>query len=427
MQASSVEISPQQIVKAEPLRPERFVSLMLGTFIWVGVLVFFSALISDYPSRLLWGSFFTNVLFWVGISVGGVMICPIVQIVRATWAAPVRRIAEAHVAFLPWAYALLMLTYFGRHELYPWANSPMPGREWWMQPGFVYVRFAILFALFFLFLYQFVRISLRSDIGYAREIAPDMAQWKGRLYASLTKGWQGIGIEAPILQRRMSILAPLAVVFYALVWTLFATEMIMSMDTVWYSNMFGGFEFLGNVYMGWAAIVVWVVFLAKQSPVLHSLVGRRQFWDLGMLMLGFCMLWGYTFFSQFLPQWYGNLPEETQWLILRSREFPWQPWGYAVLCCSFVVPFILLLSEDIKKNPKTLAVVAYIIFLGLWLERFVVVMPQLSPSYVPIGFVDLGIFIGMFGLYATSIIGFLKKYPIVAASHPQLQGETKSW
>jgi len=426
MHVEPLRIDIQESVDAGSFSSSRLLSGLCLVFIAIGIVVFAWAYASDYPNDILWGSYFINILFWMGLGVGAVMTTTIFQIVRATWAVPVRRVAEAHLAFIPWAFGLFFLTYFGKEHLYPWANKPMPGREWWMQPDFVYLRFLVLFAVLGYLLYRYVRHSLRSDVGYVREKASDNKRWRGPLCHFLSKNWDG---DREILnaQRRMSILAPVVVIAYTLIWTLFATELLMSIDYVWYSNMFGGFQFLGNIYMGWAAIAVWALYLTGKSEVFSKILSRRQLWDLGMLMLGFCMLWGYTFFAQFLVHWYGNLPEDTQFLIVRLREFPWKPVAYLTFSCAFIIPFILLLSEDVKKTPKTLIGVACIIFIGVWLEKYMLVMPQLRPDMIPFGFVDIGLFLGMAGVYGLSVQGFLNKFPIITVSHPQASNETKSW
>jgi len=426
MHVEPLKIDIQESVDAGSFPCSAGLNKLFIFLIVVGVVSFLWASLSSYPADLLWGSYFVNILFWMGLGVGALMTTTIFQIVRATWAVPIRRIAEAHIAFVPWAFGLFFLTYFGKEHLYPWANFPMPGREWWMQPDFVYARFLILFFLFTYLLYRFTRHSLRSDIGFVREKASDSNKWRGSLYHSLSKNWGGEQ-ETLQAQKRMSVLAPIVVACYALLWTLFSTELFMSMDTIWYSNMFGGFQFLGNIYMGWAAIAVWSIYLAGKSTVFSKILSRRQLWDLGMLMLGFCMLWGYTFFAQFLVQWYGNLPEDTQFLIVRMREFPWKPLAYVTFSCAFVIPFILLLSEDIKKTPKALIGVCCIIFLGVWLEKFMLVMPQLRPETIPFSLVDIGLFLGMAGVYGLCIQGFLNKFPIITVSHPQTSNDTKSW
>ncbi len=393
----------------------------------IGVIVFFAALWSDYPDKLLWGTYYSSLIFWMGLSVGAVMTGVIFQIVRALWAVPIRRVGEAHIGFLPWAYFLLLATYFGKDHLFPWATAPMPGREWYMQPNFVYARFAVIFLLFFYLLYRFVRHSLRSDLGIVREHGKDKELWRGNIYRILTKGWGDDQEEVIHAQKRMTFLAPIVVACYAIVWTLFSTEMLMSMDTIWFSNMFGGFEFLANIYTAWAMIAVISFYLANRHAEFGKNLKRRQLWDLGMLTFGFAMLWGYTFFSQFLPQWYGNMPEETQWLIVRTRELPWKSLGYVTFACAFVIPFIVLLSQDVKKNPRAFRIVACIIFLGVWLEKYMVIMPQLSPGSIPLGIVDIGIFMGFMGIYILSIKGCLETFPFMTVSHPQARGDIKCW
>ncbi|MCB0331688.1 MAG: hypothetical protein KDD70_18580 [Bdellovibrionales bacterium] len=419
-------IDLQAALNAKPINMGEAVRSIALLFVSIGVVVFFWALFSSYPDKLLWGTYFVSLLFWMGLSVGMVMTTAIFQIVRALWAVPIRRVAEAHISFLPWAFALWAMTYFGKEHLYPWANAPMPGREYWMEPNFVYLRFGILFFGFFALLRYFTRLSLRSDVGVAREHAEDKDRWQGLVYKYLTKDWKGEP-EIRSLQVRMSYLAPVLVVCYAVLWTLFATEMICGMDTIWFSNMFGGFEFLANIYTAWAMLAVLSCYIAGRHTEFGRNLKHRQLWDLGMLTFGFCMLFGYTFFSQFLPQWYGNMPEETQWMMLRTRELPWKSLGYVCFACAFILPFVLLLSRDIKRNPRTFTVVACIIFLGIWLEKYMVVMPQLSPDAIPFGFVDIGIFLGFFGLYLLSISKFLRTYPFMTFSHPQARGDVKSW
>lgn len=425
MHTEPLHINFQEVVATGPFAKEKRITTLCWLCVLFGTITFFGALFSPYPNELVWGSYYTSFLFWMGLAVGAVMTTVIVQIVRATWVVPVRRIAEAHIAFLPWAFFLFLGTYAGKEYLFPWAREPMPGREYWMEPNFVYARFTVLFLLFFYLLYRYTRNSLRSDIGSLREETGE--KWQGGLYARLVSGWNGSSEEIISAQKTMSFMAPIVVVCYALVWTLFATEMLGGMDTIWFSNMLGGFEFLGNIYMGWAVIGVIGIYLAKNNEIYAKIIGRRQLWDLGMLCFGFCMLWGYTFFSQFLPQWYGNLPEETQWLIVRTRDFPWKPLGYLTFSCAFVIPFVTLLSQDTKKNPTTFTMIAGVIFTGLWLEKYMFVMPQLSPDSIPFGLVDVGIFVGMLGIYGLSVQGFLTRFPIITVSHPQARNDVKSW
>ncbi len=423
MHSEAVNINIEEVIQTRPIQPETFTRKIMWTALSVAFLIFFVAW-GDSPKHM-WGVFLVNVSFWFGLSLGGVMLTVIFQIVRATWCAPIRRIAEANVAFLPYAYMAFLMTYFGKEELYPWARGPMPGREWWMQPDFVYARFAVLFGLLVILMTRYVNMSLRGDVGLVKERTAEKHHWLHWPYGFLTLNWRGSEIEIPALQNKMSWNAPLIVIAYAVVVSLFSFEMMMGMDTIWYSNMFGGFQFLGNIYMSWAMTIILAVYFAAKSPAYNRTLSKSQLWDLGKLTYGFCMLWGYTFFSQYLPQWYGNMPEETQWLILRTKEYPWKPVAWIVFAMCFIIPFILLLSEDLKKTPPALATVACIVLGGIWMERYVVIMPQLFPGSLPFGVIEVALFIGFFAAYFLSVTSFMSKYPYIPVSHPQSSGLIK--
>ncbi len=424
MHTEPLNIDVQKVIDAGPLHPKLSLQRICRVLALVGFTVLIVGMIIGNPQHV-WGVYYVNTLYWMGLAAGAVMTTVIMQIVRAKWSPPVRRLAEANIAYLPWAFFFLLFSFLGKEVLFPWARGEMPGREWWMEPGFAYTRNVLSFLLLYLLMLRFVSWSLRGDIGVARDKASTKDHWRGWIYAKLSKDWKGAEEEVIPLQRKMSYLAPVIVVVYALVYTFFTTEMVVGMDTIWFSNMFGGFQFLGNIFMGWAFTALLAIYCAKNYPAYDKTLQRRQTWDLGMLMLGFSMLWAYTFFAQFLPQWYSNMPEETQWLIQRTRIAPWKHVGWLTFTCCFIIPFVMLLSEDIKKNPKTLSIVAVIAMIGLWLEKYVIVMPQLFPNSVPLALFDVIVTLGFAGLYGLCILSFLKRYPFIPVSHPLTFGSNR--
>ncbi len=420
-----LNINIDEVMAEKPIQIPAPTFKFLWVLVFVGVATFFTGLIG-FDHKYVWGVYYINLLFWMGLALGGVIISCIVQIVRAKWAPPVRRIAEANAGFLPWAYLLFLVSYAGKGKLFPWANAPMPGREWWMQPDFVYARFAILLFILFAFMCRYVKNSLRSDIGVLRERHLD--NWTGQIYAEIAKNWRGSDVEVKDIQVRLSRRAPLIILLYAIIYSMFAFEMVMSMDTIWYSNMFGGFFFVGNVYMGWAMLTLLTIYFMNKSAAFAKTLSTQQFWDLGKLTMGFAILWGYLFFSQYLPQWYGNMPEESQWMLLRTRGL-WMPVSYTVLAMCFIFPLIWLISEDVKKTPWAFSTVCCVVLLGVWLEKYVIVMPQLSPGHIPLldfPFMEIGITVGFMGVYGLSIVNFMRKYPFIPVSHPLTAG-SRDW
>lgn len=422
--ANYVKVNAQEVLATQPIAPGKRLRIFFYAALTIGAIaLFFGGIFAD-PAKF-WGSFYVSTLFWMGLSFGGLVTVLIFQIVRAKWSATFRRLAEANIYFVPWACLALLCTYLGKDYLFAWGDKPMPGREWWMQAEFVYARFTIMF-VFLLYLFnKFVTYSLRNDAGYISE-TEYKENWKSALVPRFLKNWQGSEQEIKKNQVKMSCMAPFIVFVYVVVYSLFAFEMIMGSDSLWYSNMFGGFNFIGNISMGWASLALMVIYLARNNENFAKVVNKDQLWDLGKLQFGFTMLWGYLFFSQYLPQWYGNLPEETTWLLIRVRG-EWMPLSYFVFSCCFVIPFILLLSEDLKKTPLAYTMTALIILCGYWFEKYVVIMPQNFPEMIPFlsnYLLDIGIFLGFLGTYGICIQNFLAKYPYIAVSHPLTYGKT---
>jgi hypothetical protein len=419
-----VPVNIDSVIEAGPISTSAKTAIKLWFMVFVGIFVFSGNLIWG-DAGTTWGAFYVNTVFFFGLALGGVVTTLIMQIVRAKWGAPIRRLAEANLAFLPVGFVALMTTYFGREYLFYWGRAPMPGREFWMQPGFVYVRFFILFLLLIAVMSRHVYLSLRGDVGLAHDRAKNKDEWNKPIHRFLLSGWRGAEREVLPLQRKMSVLAPVVIFTYAIVVSLFAFEMIMGQNPAWISNLFGAFIFVSQIYLGWASLALMTMYFSKTNKKYGELVATQQLWDLGKLQFGFCMLWGYMFWSQFLPQWYGNLPEETQWLILRTREYPWKGIAWLAFPMAFIIPFITLLSRDVKKTPITYATVCFVLMTGVWLDRYLIIMPEVSPGSVPFGITEVGIFIGFLGAYLLCIRAFLSKFPFVPVSHPLTHGSSE--
>lgn len=428
MHSDPVRIDIPAIVKSDRIVPESSLKTISWTLLFVGICAWSLGFIW-YEKKVLWGIYYANTIFFLGLAFGGSMLPVIFQIVRAKWASPVRRLYECHAGFLLFGFLLLIGSYFGKDYLFPWATGPMPGREWWMQPNFAYARHLICLLALIGYILWFVRQSIRADIGFISEDPQAKSKWADWEYLSFIKGWKGSNIEIPEIQRRMSFHAPIIVFLYAVFMSLFAFEMIMGMDTMWFSNLFGAHIFISSIYIGWCGTGILVNYLRKKYPLLGAQIGSQQYWDMGKLTFAFCMLWGYFTFAQFLVQWYGNLPEETQWLILRTREYPWKSLAWLVFGACFVIPFITLMSEDVKKVPWLYGSVAIVPFLGLFMERYLLVMPQLSPTAIPFhgGLIVITVltFLGFLGGYLICYFGFLSKYPYMTVSSPLAKNRVK--
>ena len=177
------------------------------------------------------------------------------------------------------------------------------------------------------------------------------------------------------------------------------------------STLFGWWFFMGAFLSG-IAMTAFMATQLRDKYKLESYITPNHFWDIGKIAFGFSIFWVYQFWSQYLPIWYANLPEETGWVFLRFEQ-PWRTLGFTVFGFVFVLPFLGLMNMHTKKNPFWLALFSLIILSGMWMERHILVMPSLQPDVVWLGLPEVGVTIGFLGLFGWAVQGFLSKYPAV--------------
>ena len=362
-------------------------------------------LIAAYgPNRLrAWQIFLVNFLFWSGMAQGGLVFVAVYDLTRARWGEPVRTLALGMGGFLPVSFFLLFVLFAGAEILFPWARQPIPEKKMWLNLPFLFSRDAIgllgLYSVALAYLYY----SLRPRVG------AELVREGGRLpwtIALLVKGWRGEEAERERSRRFLATLAPLFIVCYGLVFSLLGFDWVMALDPQFYSTLFGAYFFMSSFYLGLAGTVITAA-LAQKRFGLEKIIGKSQFHDLGKFLLAFCMVTGDFLWSQYAVIWYGNLPEETGFIILRTKTAPWSPLAWAVLIIGFIGPFLVLLSRRAKENPVILGAVAFFIAVGLWLERYLLVVPSLSRSpELPLGWIELFISLGFLSAFLLTYLGF---------------------
>jgi len=415
-QSQSSEAILKDIARKLPVRPNAQKRMIWMVCMAIGLATFVFLLASE-PKRA-WGAYTINLLYWLGIAHGAIVLACAIRLSNGRWAGPVIRIAESMTAFMPFGLGLmLILLVAGSHSLLPWLTHVEPRQAPYLNLPFLYARSLLGLGLLWWLSRDLVRVSLRSDVHLLRDhVAPELKPQ----YEKLSEGWRGDEAEAKWQKDRLAMRAPQIVVSYAVVFTLLCWDWVMSLTPEWTSTLFGWWFFMGAFLSG----IAMTAFLGTQLRAkyrLEAYITPQHFWDVGKLIFGFSIFWVYQFWSQYLPIWYANLPEETWWVFLRF-EHPWRTLGFTVFGFVFLLPFIGLMNIATKKSPFWLALFSLIVLAGMWMERHILVMPSLEPGRVWVGLPEIGVTIGFLGIFGWAVQGFLTKYPTVKVTDVLAQG-----
>jgi len=407
--------------------PATLSSKWRGIFIFLAVLGFgafiYQGFLVEGTERIGWIAFLHNLYFFTGLSAAGVVIAAIIQVTRAFWGRPIKRYAEAMGAFLPVSILLLCVLYFGADHIYEWIGSPPHegNKHLWLQKNFMFIRVILGLGILTFVAHRFSKLSLRPDLGLAHEKNPE--KW------TQPANWQGTEAEVEDSQKKQSKWGVIYCFCFAFIISLLSFDLIMSLDYKWFSTMFGGWNFTTFMLTAWGSLVLITYFMSKCFGVDHY-INKYTYHDLGKLTFGFTVVWGYLFFAQYNVIWYGNLPHETGYLLTRFYDPAWRPFSLIVLVMVFILPFLLGLGKKRKMSPKTFAPIVVISFVGVWLERFLLIAPSawyfdrhqmaFEPGIAKLLVFDVLVFLGFFGLWALMFTNRLFKNPVMVISDPKL-------
>ncbi len=392
--------------------------LLLGTLLAVLGMGWFVVLANgDDPARA-WRMFHVNFLFFTGVSLGAIVFAATQKITKGVWSGPVIRFAEAAVAFLPVALVCFVILFLGRNELFPWIEHPTPARGQWLTVWWVFWRDLIALVVLLAVAVALVYNDLKPDVA---ELRDQVSGWKRALYDRMAAGYTGLQNDRERIERRLSRLAVAFCLLYAWLFSLIAFDLVMSLAPYWISNLFGAFFFMGAVLTGLTMLGLMTVYWRRRLG-LGDVIGRQQFHDLGKLVFGFSVFWAYLVYSQLLVIWYGNLREETSFVFYRLWG-DWQPLSIMVGLMVFLIPFWGLIWVKSKVTAFTFSLFLLISFLGVWLERYLLVQPSLTEHVPRIGLPEVGISLGFLGLFLLAYGLFARTFPMVS---PRLTAQAEA-
>jgi hypothetical protein len=359
-----------------PIAGAAFKGLMVA-LVALGIIGFVAGLASGRADHV-WQAYLVNLLVWLGIAQGGVVLSAAFYLTQGRWAGTTQfRLAEAFAGFVPLGFVLFWGLYFGRTVIFPWVLHPIAQKAAWLNTPFLFARDGIGLLVMTLLSLALVRISRGPE----------------------AKAWQRNAADIEMPPSIMRKVAPALAISFAVVYTLLAFDLVMSLSPQWRSTLFGWY-FFGGAF--WSAIVT----IALTAVILRSRLGEHNVFrdekvlhDIGKMVFAFSVFWIYLVFSQYIVIWYGDIPVETFFIVHRVYYMPWKAVSYAVVFLMWVIPFLVLLGVRPKKTPAILGTVALGGIIGVWLERYLLVVPSLSPHTFPFGWVELLISLGFVGAF----------------------------
>jgi hypothetical protein len=394
-------------------RYDLFIGIGAGLTI-LGLIFFVQSLRAGAPTaERAWQLFHVNWLYFTGLAGGSVAFAAVQKVTNAKWSGLVIRFAEASVAFLPLSLIGLVLIFTAGYDaIYGPMQAAMHelphSKTIWLSHDFMFARLGLGLLGLTVLGWKLVRADMVPDMYVMRAAATGARQ-------GLFERWSRNYSPAAALEHENHIrrLAPAYVVVYAYVFTLVAFDGIMALQPHWFSNLLGGFYFMGS-FLGGHMLLALMALYGGAHLGIQDLISPKQRHDLGKLCFGFTVFWTYLMWAQFLVIWYGNLPEETGFVFARLWGH-WLPIGQAVIWGMFLIPFFGLLGVTPKKVRATLGFFATISLIALWLERYLLVLPSVTalpgPTFkVP----EIGPTLAFTGLYLLSYAFFGRSFPMVS-------------
>jgi hypothetical protein len=387
----------------------------LGVLLTVlGVVLFTLAAVGNGHDRA-WQAFHVNWLFFTGLAGGSVALTAVYKLANAKWAGLVLRFAQPAAAFLPVSLIGLIAIFTAGYEpiyghMHEQLHSLQHAKAVWLGHGFMFGRLLFVVGLITLVGFALVRADLVPDMFFARsKVEPSMRP----MYEGWSRGFDGSAAVRDAHHGKINRLAAVFVPIYALGFTLVAFDMVMALQPHWFSNLLGGFFFMAS-FLGAHTLLVLMMLYGEKETGIHDLISGKQRHDLGKMIFGFTVFWTYLMWAQYLVIWYGNLPEETGFLFSRLWG-PWRPVGAAVATGMFLIPFWGLIGVAPKKNRVTLGLFAAVSLLSLWLERYLLVLPSVTPEPgPPAGLPEAGATVLMLGLFLLCYALFARLFPMIS-------------
>lgn len=379
-----------------------------------------------------WANLMINGFYFFSIALGALFIYALNFATESAWGVVLRRVMEAVFGFIPYAAAIMIIVFLGStfkmNHFYHWMDDAVvkeyvavdtqgtenaryfeslekaeaagvevvlnaefdqliADKTAYLNTPFFWVRTIVYIVTFVWFGYWFRKRSLREDE-------------EGTVDVHL-KGYKK---------------GALFLVLFAVFSSTLSWDWLMSIDAHWFSTLYGWYAFSGMWVSAMNILTILALYLISKGYLQN--VNSSHIHDLGKWVFALSFLWSYLWFSQFMLIWYSNIPEEVTYFITRIDFFSVPFFGMFII--NFALPMLFLMSRDSKRNPGFLIAIGVIIFIGHYLDTFLLILPGVQ-GYMTFGWLEVGFLLGFIGLFINRVFTSLTKAPIEPLKSPYLE------
>ncbi|HSE45056.1 MAG TPA: NrfD/PsrC family molybdoenzyme membrane anchor subunit [Gemmatimonadales bacterium] len=400
-----------------------------GYFIALGVAVLcflvgigtFTMLLKDglglagYSPPVMWAVYITTFVFWIGIGHAGTLISAILFLFRSPWRTAVYRATEAMTVFAVMTAGLFPIIHIGRQWFFYWL-LPYPNARF-LWPNF---KSPLIWDVFAISTYltvstTFLCVGLVPDIAAARD---KMRGWRHKVYSIFSLGWKGTDNQWRHYTRAYLYLAALATPLVLSVHSVVSWDFAMSIIPGWHGTIFAPYFVAGAIYSGVGMVLTILIPLRKALKIEH-MITDYHFDNLAKLTLLTGSILFYAYAMEYFIAWYSGNPFEQETFWRRAFGPMWWAGWTMIICNAFVSQ--LFWFRKIRTNLTSLFVLSIFVNIGMWFERYVIIVSSLSNDYDPYAWgqmtptwADWGILLGSFGWFSMWFILFARTFPVVA-------------
>ncbi|HXN29537.1 MAG TPA: NrfD/PsrC family molybdoenzyme membrane anchor subunit [Candidatus Acidoferrales bacterium] len=363
-----------------------------------------------------WGFAIVNFVWWIGIGHAGTLISAILLLLRQQWRTSINRFAEAMTLFAVACAGMFPLLHMGRPWLFYWL-TPYPN-PMWLWPQF---RSPLVWDVFAVSTYATVSL-LFWFVG----LVPDLATLRDRarnrpakiIYGMLAMGWRGSAVHWSRYETASILLAGLATPLVVSVHTVVSFDFSVAQVAGWHTTIFPPYFVAGAIYSGFAMVMTLAIPIRKFYN-LEDFITMRHLGNMAKVMLATGLIVAYGYMMETFMAFYSGNPFD-RFLIINRMTGPYAFFYWMLIACNILIPQIMWL-RSVRNNVAILFVISLIVNVGMWLERFVIVVISLHRDFLPSSWGmyyptrwDWATYVGTIGLFLTLLFLFIRFLPVIS-------------